>query len=114
MLGTASKQRPYPLEEVKALLDRSYLEFNRPDFIEDDPISIPHRFFSKEDIEISGFLAATISWGNRKTIIRNALKLMDWMDNDPHGFITGFREQDLKPFEKFVHRTFNGDDVFSF
>lgn len=116
MQGTASKYRdfPFPREEVRLLLDKSFQEFNHPGFIADDPISIPHRYSTKENIEISGFLVATIAWGNRKTIINNALKLVQWMDDDPYGFITGFREKDLKPFENFVHRTFNGDDCLFF
>lgn len=100
--------------QVKELLDKSVLEFNRPDFIPDDPISIPHRFTSKEDIEIAGFLVAILAWGNRKTIIRNTNSLLTWMDNAPAQFIRNFKEGDLKPFTQFVHRTFNGDDCLFF
>jgi uncharacterized protein (TIGR02757 family) len=101
-------------DEVRDLLDRAYLEFNRPGFIEDDPISIPHRFSRKEDIEIAGFFASLLAWGNRKTIIRNSLRLIDWMDNAPYEFIMNFKEKDLIPFTRFVHRTFNGDDCIFF
>lgn len=100
--------------EIRRLLDNSYLEFNRPGFIPDDPISIPHRFSKKEDIEIAGFFAAILAWGKRKTIIRNAEKLMNWMDHEPGRFIMEFQEKDLKPFASFVHRTFNGDDCLYF
>jgi uncharacterized protein (TIGR02757 family) len=101
-------------EEVKELLDRYYLEFHRSGFIENDPLLIPHRFSKKEDIEIAGFFAAILAWGNRKTIIRNTDRLLGWMDHDPSGFIRGFSEADLKPFAAFVHRTFNGDDCLFF
>ena len=100
--------------EVRALLDKAYLEFNRPGFIENDPVLVPHRFSRKEDIEIAGFFAAMLAWGNRKTIIRNTLLLINWMDNAPHEFILNFREKDLVPFARFVHRTFNGDDCIFF
>lgn len=95
---------------IKELLDESYFKYNLSDFIENDPISIPHLFHKKEDIEIAGFLMASISWGNRKSIITNGKKLMEWMDESPHEFIKHFSEKDLKPFKNFVHRTFNGKD----
>lgn len=100
--------------DVKDLLDECLLKYNHSSFIENDPVSIPHLFTKKEDIEIAAFLSATIAWGNRKSIIVNALKLMTWMDHSPHQFITGHTKKDLRPFEKFVHRTFNARDCLFF
>lgn len=97
--------------EIKILLDKKYLQYNRSDFIKDDPIQIPHQFSKKEDVEISGFLTATIAWGQRKTIINNANKLMCFMDNAPYDFVMNHEPVDLKRFEGFVHRTFNEIDV---
>jgi uncharacterized protein (TIGR02757 family) len=102
------------LAEIKELLDEKVLYYNRSEFIEFDPVFIPHLFSKKEDIEISAFLAATIAWGQRPTIIRNAKKLMQLMDNAPHDFIIHFEENDLPPFRHFVHRTFNGTDCIYF
>jgi uncharacterized protein (TIGR02757 family) len=99
---------------IKELLDTKYEQFNRVGFIESDPVCIPHLFTKKEDIEIAGFLAATIAWGNRKSIITNATKLMDWMDNRPHDFVLNHSKKEQKPFLKFVHRTFNGNDCVFF
>jgi uncharacterized protein (TIGR02757 family) len=99
---------------LKEYLDIKYNEYNSPAFIEFDPISIPHRFTKKQDIEISGFLAATIAWGQRPTILRNASALLQLMDDAPHEFILNFRTNDLKPFGSFVHRTFNGTDLVYF
>ena len=103
-----------PSGELKELLDRAFHEFNGTGFIPDDPVSVPHRFSRKEDIEVAGFFAAILAWGNRKTIIRNTTRLLALMDNDPHAFILDFEEKDLKPFTRFVHRTFNGDDCIFF
>ncbi len=102
------------LQDIKAFLDEKYYHYNQFAFIEQDPICIPHQFKKKEDIEIAGFFAATLAWGNRKTIITNARKLMMWMDESPHDFILNHTKKDLKPFEKFVHRTFNGKDCLFF
>ena len=99
---------------IKKLLDQKYLQYNSPQFIDSDPICIPHRFTAKYDREIAGFLAATIAWGQRKTIVTNAEKLMDGMNNAPYDFIMNFREADLKQFEGFVHRTFNYTDLTAF
>ncbi len=88
--------------------------YNNLSFIKSDPIQIPRRFSRKEDIEISAFLAAVIAWGQRTTIINSANRLMMWMDQSPYEFVMNFGERDLKPFEKFVHRTFNGDDCLAF
>jgi uncharacterized protein (TIGR02757 family) len=98
-------------EQLKEFLETKYLQYNQPDFISSDPISIPHQFKKKEDIEISAFLAATIAWGQRITILKNAKLLLSMMDNNPHDFILNFTKDDLKPFEKFYHRTFNGHDA---
>jgi uncharacterized protein (TIGR02757 family) len=99
---------------IKDFLDEKYLLFNNRSFIETDPIQIPHAFTKKEDIEIAGFLAATIAWGQRKTIIGNAQKLMLWMDNAPHDFILDHSPKEITTFKKFVHRTFNGVDCVFF
>ncbi len=103
-----------PVEELKAFLDEKYDQYNRTSFIENDPISIPHRFHKKEDIEIVGFLAATIAWGQRITIINNARKLARWMGDSPHDFILHFKPHQLEPFQQFKHRTFNGIDCVFF
>jgi uncharacterized protein (TIGR02757 family) len=85
--------------------------YENPDFIESDPIQIPHRFDKKQDIEIAAFFSALLAWGNRKMIIRNASRLMELMDNSPYDFITNHKESDLARFEGFVHRTFNEIDL---
>lgn len=97
--------------ELKDFLDYKVEIYNTPQFIESDPIQIPHLFSIKEDIEISGFLTATIAWGNRKSILNNAHKMMKLMDMAPFDFIMNHREQDLDAFEGFVHRTFNATDL---
>ena len=100
--------------EMKLFLDSRVKEYNRLDFIHSDPIQIPHRFSRKEDIEIAAFLTATISWGQRKSIINNANRLMHFMDNSPHEFLMEADESDWKTVSKFVHRTFNGNDCLFF
>ncbi len=99
---------------LKELLDRLAEKYNTPAFIPEDPISIPHRFTKKEDIEISGFLASVIAWGNRSSILKSASKMMEMMDNDPYHFVCNARDKDLKPLSGFVHRTFNGSDMLFF
>lgn len=99
------------LSELKRLLDEKACQYNCKDFIKNDPISIPHRFSVKEDIEISGFLTAMIAWGNRKSIINSADRMINIMDNSPFEFIKGFSERDLSVANTFVHRTFNAFDL---
>ena len=100
--------------ELKEFLDEKVLLYNKADFIESDPIQIPHQFTHKEDIEISGFLAATIAWGNRKMIINNAKKLMTLMGDSPYDYIMSYQETDLEQLDNFVHRTFNSTDLVCF
>lgn len=101
-------------QEIYQLLEMKYDEFNRASFIESDPISIPHLFTRKEDIEIAAFLSATIAWGQRKTIINNARKLVELMDMEPYAFILHHELKDLNRFSLFKHRTFNGVDACFF
>ncbi|MCU0473787.1 MAG: TIGR02757 family protein [Bacteroidales bacterium] len=101
-------------EELKEFLDEMVDKYNRPDFIEPDPISIPHQFSGKEDIEISGFLAATIAWGNRTMILRNAKRMMEFMDDSPYEFILYHNEPDLERIKCVIHRTFNSADFIYF
>ena len=100
--------------ELKTFLDEKADLYNNPNFIESDPVQIPHLFSLKEDIEIAGFLSATIAWGNRKMIIRNSHKMMDLMGNAPYDFVMSHSENDLERLEGFVHRTFNGSDFSTF
>ena len=99
---------------MKEFLDTKLEQFNTPAFLETDPVSIPHLFTTKEDIEISAFLTATIAWGGRKSIISSAGKLMGMMDMAPFDFIKNAGPRDYQPFRKFVHRTFNGSDCVAF
>ena len=84
--------------ELKTFLDKKVEEFNKPNFIQDDPICIPHQFSKKQDIEIAGFFASILAWGQRKTIINKCNELMQMMDNSPHDFITSHQDTDLKRF----------------
>ena len=100
--------------ELYTFLEESYIRYNTPQFIENDPISIPHLFDKKEDIEIAAFITATIAWGNRKSIIANAEKIMKHMGYFPHEFIINGSNRDFEALGKFVHRTFNGTDLIFF
>ncbi|RTE51801.1 TIGR02757 family protein [Arenibacter aquaticus] len=100
--------------ELKEFLDTKVAQYNHPEFLTTDPIQIPHQFNKKEDIEISGFLTATIAWGNRKSIIKNAGQMMQMLDFSPFDFVMHHQEKDLGPLQQFVHRTFNGDDLIYF
>lgn len=100
--------------QLKELLDEKADEYNQPGFIASDPVSIPHRFKKKQDIEIAGLFAATFAWGQRGTIIRKCTELLDRMDNDPYHFIRNHSEDDLKSFLSFKHRTFNPTDTLYF
>lgn len=100
--------------ELKPFLDEKVEKYNTKQFIETDPIQIPHLFQKKEDIEISGFLTAIIAWGNRKSIIKNAYKIMQYLDYSPYDFIINHTSQDLKKIEGSVHRTFNSTDLLFF
>ncbi len=100
--------------ELKEFLDAKVEQYNTLNFIDSDPVQIPHLFSKKEDVEIAGFLSATIAWGNRKSIIKNANKMMELLDHSPYDFIMNHEENDLKKLESFVHRTFNGIDFITF
>jgi len=102
------------IPDIKEFLDEKVVQYNHPGFIVSDPIAIPHRFDRKEEIEISGFLAATIAWGNRKMIVQNGYKLMDLMGNSPFDFVMNHSSSDLEKLTGFVHRTFNHTDLIYF
>ena len=102
-------------EEIFDLLNQKAEEYNAKDFIADDPIKIPHRFSKKQDIEIAGFLSATIAWGNRKSIINDAEKMISFMDEAPYDFVQNFTASDLAKIpDKAIHRTFSREDFIFF
>ena len=101
-------------EDIKLFLDQKVIEFNHSTFIETDPIQIPALFTTKENIEIAGFLSATLAWGQRPTIIRNSLKLIALMNNDPIEFLLNTPEDEWDIFRDFKHRTFNSADCIYF
>ena len=97
--------------DIKEFLLQKVSQYNQVSFISTDPISIPHSFTGKEDIEISGFLTALISWGQRKSIVKSGKKLMNLMGNKPHQFVLNAGRKELEDISDFVYRTFNGDDL---
>ena len=102
------------VEYLKEFLDEKVEKYNHPAFIATDPIQVPGQFNQKEDIEIAAFLTATISWGNRPAIIKNALRLLALMENRPYEFITEGSSLEFERLGSFVHRTFNGQDCVYF
>lgn len=100
--------------DLKAFLDEKVQKYNHPSFIETDPIQIPKQFSQKENIELAAFLSASIAWGQRPTIIKNANRLLQMMDNDPFDFLMNTNEKEWGFFLGFKHRTFNGDDCVFF
>ncbi len=100
--------------ELQALLDRLYDRYNRPEFIPEDPISVPHRYAGRADREIAGFFAATIAWGNRRSIVRNGHRMMRLMDDAPADFVRHASERELLQLDTYAHRTFNGGDLRDF
>lgn len=101
-------------DQLKDFLDTKVEEYNKPGFIENDPIVIPHQYSKKQDIEITGFWASMLAWGQRKTIINKCKELFQLMDDAPHDFIVNHKDSDLKRFEGFKHRTFNTTDTLYF
>jgi uncharacterized protein (TIGR02757 family) len=96
---------------IKQLLDQKVKQYNHIDFIEKDPISIPHLYTKQQDIEIAAFFAAIFAWGNRITIIQKSKELLERMDNAPFEFCTQHQAKDLKKLVGFAHRTFNDTDL---
>lgn len=104
----------HPFLLIHELLEDKYEQYNRNSFIEHDPIAIPHQFSNQKDIEIAGFLAATIAWGKRSMILKKGFELMNLMDGSPYEFVKNHSRADRKRFEKFVYRTFNSKDLSYF
>jgi len=102
------------ITDLKDFLDQKVVEYNQPSFIGEDPVSIPHLFSKKQDIEIAGFFAAIFAWGIRKTIISKSRRVLELMDDAPLDFCLCHTEADLKKMEKFSHRTFNDTDLLYF
>lgn len=102
------------LSNLKSFLGEKVDEYNQPGFIANDPITIPHEFTKKQDIEIAGFIASVFAWGQRKTIINKSREFLGLMGNEPHRFVLEYGEEDIKPFQEFKHRTFNGTDALYF
>ena len=99
---------------VRVFLEEKVDEYNRTDFIANDPIQVPHQFTRRENIEIAAFMTASIAWGKRDYIIKNSLDLMARMDYDPYEFLMNMNKEDLKVFRGFKHRTFNEEDCLFF
>ncbi len=103
-----------PADDLKLFLEEKYIQYNNPSFIECDPISIPHSFTDRPDIEISGFLIAAIAWGRRDLILRSGRLMLELMENCPYEFVMSASEDEIYRLSGFVHRTFNGIDCTYF
>jgi uncharacterized protein (TIGR02757 family) len=102
------------VENLREFFDRKVAAYNRPAFIAADPISVPHLFSKKQDIEIAALFAAVFAWGNRTTIIQKSRELMERMDMAPHDFILAMEPKKMQALAGFKHRTFKDDDLFYF
>jgi uncharacterized protein (TIGR02757 family) len=109
-----NRAAPSGISHLKEFLDRKVDQYNRPQFIEQDPVSVPRSFQRKQDIEIAAFFSAIFSWGSRITIIRKTKELMSLMDNAPYAFCKDPTVSDLKKLDRFRHRTFNSTDLLYF
>lgn len=107
-------KRKKSILDLKDFLDEKAEQFDQPGFIEFDPISVPHQYKKKQDIEIAGLIAAVLAWGQRVTIIRKANDFLNRMDNSPHEFLIHSKPKDFKRFENYKHRTFNETDAIYF
>jgi uncharacterized protein (TIGR02757 family) len=101
-------------KDLRDFLEKNVQVYNDPAFIPADPISVPHRFSKKQDVEIAGLFSAVFSWGNQTTIIRKSNELMNLMDDAPYDFILNHKSRDLKRLLDFKHRTFNSTDLLYF
>lgn len=101
-------------DDLRELLEALHDKYNRPEFIPDDPISVPYRYAERADREIAGFFSATIAWGNRKAIVRSGHRMMHFMDDAPADFVRNASERELALLSSYVHRTFNGQDLRDF
>ncbi len=97
--------------EVIELLEEKSLRYNTPEFIEGDPVQVPHRFSTRENVEISGLISALLAWGKRELILRSSHEFIARMGNDPHGFLMNMTGEDLEVFREFRYRTFNDQDA---
>lgn len=109
-----SWKKKFSYDEMRDFLELKYEQFNRPGFIENDPVAIPHQYTLKQDIEIAGFLTATIAWGRRDLIIKSAQTLMSLLGESPFDFIMNAGERDVERLGRFYYRTFNGSDCCTF
>ncbi len=96
---------------LKELLDAKVDLYERPDFIPADPISIPHRYSRRQDIEVAGLLAATIAWGNRKAIVSKANQMAGRLGSDPFDFVMSASDSQIDALSSFVYRTFQKEDL---
>ena len=101
-------------DDLRELLEALHDKYNRPEFIPDDPISVPYRYTGRADREIAGFLSATIAWGNRKAIVSSGHRMMHFMDDAPADFVRNASQRELALLSSYVHRTFNGGDLRDF
>ena len=68
---------------VTDFLRKYAFRYHNSAFISSDPVQFPHRYHRKEDIEISGFLTAYLSFGARPQILKAAERLDAVMQHMP-------------------------------
>lgn len=98
----------------REILEHYHDRFNRPEFIDDDPIGLVHGFDDRRDREIIGFWVAMLAWGRRATIIDKGRKLIEAMDGRPYDFVMA-HGNDPREIETrlggWKHRTFTHADT---
>lgn len=95
--------------QIKHLLESAYQDFHQHRYRDKDPVMLAHAYSRPEDREVAAFLAACLSYGNVKTILTSATRVLAVLGKSPQKALAqrAFRGK----FDGFTHRFTKGSDI---
>ena len=104
-------------QETKDLLIRLADQYEKKEFIKDDPIRFPHevakRGGSKRDIEISAILSSWMAYGRRPQFCLTLQALHELMDYKPYEYLNSHSWRIFKDCDSTMYRFYTYHDFYT-
>ena len=98
-------------ERILAALEAIHARYNRPEFIDPDPLLPVLRYAGPRDQEVAGLLCASLAFGNVKSILASVERLLALLPR-PHEDLMQTPPRELESaLQGFRHRYVTGKEV---
>lgn len=112
MKDVATRATPERLAFLAERFEDLYRRYNRPEFVDPDPVSVVRGFTDPLDREVAGVIASSLAYGRASQIVTSARRVLDKMQGSPRDFLLGSNDRAIREVcEGFRHRFTDSRDL---